>query len=201
MYRNARLNVDVLVCFCPGGELPAPGGDEVVKIINAKTLKTPSEFWTVNVFIADCHDPDNTDHFSQWVKHGIRDTPGQKFHPDLIIPDGSFIVYKGTGKKNNGYSGFDHEDVEIYIKSHNRLFRLVIPTLDALLKFLGVETIEIRGIATNFCDKETAIDGVKLGYLTILHLDGCRAIPFPDDDPRSEKNAIAEMRKAGVIIL
>ena len=197
MNRRARLNVDALNDFI-NGTLPVPRGLEVVESINAETEKTNS--YVVNVFIADCHDPDNKEHFATWPKHCIRGTHGQKFHPNLIIPNGSFVVFKGTGKKNNGYSGFDKEDVEIYIKMYSKLIRLAFSTLDELLKFLEVETIEVRGLAINFCDKATAIDGAKLGYETVLYLDSCRGIIFPDEDPRSEKNAIKEMLDAGVWI-
>ena len=205
MARIANLNVDVLIDFI-SGTLPVPGGEEVVHLINAETEKTQTAGLTnltstINVFMADCHDEENEEHFSTWVIHCLRGTEGQKFHPMLKIPDYSFVVYKGTGKKNNGYSGFDTEDVEIYITEGGHLLRLQFKTLHELLTHLEVETNIIRGLATNFCDKATAIDSAKLGYRTCIDLRACRGIPFPDDDPRSEKNAIEEMEKAGVIIM
>jgi len=196
MPKTANLNVDVLIDFI-SGTLPVPGGEEVIDYINHETEER-NNLDAINVFIADCHDPDNKDHFSIWPKHALRGTLGQMFHPRLKIPDGSFIVLKGTGKRNNGYSAFDKEDVEIYIKLGRWRLPLSFKTLHDLLVSLEIIRTNVRGLATNFCDKATALDSANLGYMTSIHLNACRGIPFPDDDPRSVKKALEEMEMAGV---
>src|SRR3989344_127972 len=147
MPKTANLNVDVLIDFI-SGTLPVPGGEEVIDYINHETEER-NNLDAINVFIADCHDPDK-------------------------------------------------KDVEIYIKLGRWRLPLSFKTLHDLLVSLEIIRTNVRGLATNFCDKATALDSANLGYMTSIHLNACRGIPFPDDDPRSVKKALEEMEMAGV---
>jgi nicotinamidase/pyrazinamidase len=71
-----------------------------------------------------------------------------------------------------------------------------VPTeLDATLARGGVRRLVVCGLATDYCVKATALDGVRLGYETALLLDAVRAVDLrPGDGDR----ALAEMAGAGV---
>jgi len=218
-FRTAVIHVDILDDFI-NGTLPVPFGIEVVEKANIITRDAKRKKKVV-VFLADCHDRRNSTHFKKWPVHCPREETGQNFHPDLTVPDGAFVVFKGTGMDDDGYSGFDKNNVEIYIVSHKKLIRLPYTCLEQLLDDLDVSVTEIDGLATDYCDKATAIDSVRLGYETRLVADACRAINVNDkNDPRrlapeirdimnylaskhmlitDENIALEEMRRAGVI--
>ena len=66
--------------------------------------------------------------------------------------------------------------------------------LDELLRAQGVTTLYIVGLATDYCVRATALDGLKLGYEVNVITDGVRGVNVkPDDD----KKALEEMSKAG----
>lgn len=194
---RALIHVDILNDFI-SGTLAVPGGEEILHLVDCLTRDALDKN-DVLVFLADCH-PSETEHFLTWPRHCVKDTHGQKFHSHLWIPDGSFVVFKGTGNKNNGYSGFDKDNVEVFIKHRDKLLRLSFSTLEELLDSLEVGHADIDGLATNYCDKATAIDSANLGYKTRLILDACRGIPHPAEYPDSVENALKEMKEAKVEI-
>ena len=66
------------------------------------------------------------------------------------------------------------------------------------LKDRGVTTIYVLGLATDYCVKFTALDGVTDGFEVYLIEDGCRAVELsPGDGDR----AIEAMRSAGVTVI
>ena len=106
------------------------------------------------------------------------------------------MVFKGTGLDDDGYSGFDKKNVEIYIVSHRKLIRLPYTCLEQLLDDLEVLVTEIDGLATDYCDKATALDSIRLGYETRLIIDACRAVNLK---PTDERDALIDMKHAGVV--
>jgi len=54
------------------------------------------------------------------------------------------------------------------------------------------------GLATDYCVKFTALDGVALGFSTYLIEDGCRGVEVA---PGDAARAVSEMRSAGVRIV
>lgn len=193
--KRALIHVDILIDFIYG-TLPVPNGEEVVELANILTRDALKKNDPV-IFLADCHDSKNLMHFKKWPIHCPKNGSGQKFHPLLLVPNGSFVIYKGTGLDDDGYSGFDNKNVEVYIVSHGKLIRLAISTLEELLDKLDVGRSDVDGLATDYCDKATAIDSTKLGYETRLIVDACRAVNINPDDG---ENAILAMAKAGVIM-
>ena len=193
--RRALIHVDILIDFI-SGTLPVPKGEEVVELANKLTRDALRRKDPV-IFLADCHDINNSTHFKKWPMHCPRGGAGQKFHPLLLVPDGAFVVYKGTGLDDDGYSGFDKKNVEIYIVGHAKLLPLNFSALEELLDSLDVGRDDIDGLATDYCDKATAIDSVKLGYETRLVVDACRAVNLK---PGDEALALNEMLNAGVIM-
>jgi nicotinamidase/pyrazinamidase len=55
----------------------------------------------------------------------------------------------------------------------------------------------VLGLATDYCVKETALDGARVGFSTVVLADGIRAVNLsPGDGAR----AIADMVTAGVVV-
>ena len=74
-----------------------------------------------------------------------------------------------------------------------------IPTqLDADLARTGATRIVVCGLATDYCVKATALDGVGLGYETAVLLDAVRAV---DLTPGDGEHALDEMAAAGVVLI
>jgi nicotinamidase/pyrazinamidase len=56
----------------------------------------------------------------------------------------------------------------------------------------------VCGLATDYCVKATALDGVRLGYETAVLLDAIRAV---DLEPGDGKAALDAMAVAGVTLI
>jgi nicotinamidase/pyrazinamidase len=76
---------------------------------------------------------------------------------------------------------------------------LPVPTeLDATLARGGARRLVVCGLATDYCVKATALDGVRLGYETAVLLDAIRAV---DLAPRDGELALDAMSAAGVTLV
>jgi nicotinamidase/pyrazinamidase len=74
-----------------------------------------------------------------------------------------------------------------------------VPTeLDATLARGGVKRLVVCGLATDYCVKATALDGVRLGYETAVLLDAIRAVNL---QPGDAERALDEMTAAGVTLV
>ena len=86
----------------------------------------------------------------------------------------------------DGYSGFS---------MRNPAGGMPIPTeLDSILAGGGVKRLVVCGLATDYCVKATALDGVRLGYETAVLLDAIRAV---DLEPGDGQRALERMAAAG----
>jgi nicotinamidase-related amidase len=71
-----------------------------------------------------------------------------------------------------------------------------VPTeLEGLLHERGIERVRVCGLATDYCVKATALDAVRLGFVTTLIGDAVAAV---DLEPGDGERAIVEMSEAGV---
>jgi nicotinamidase/pyrazinamidase len=187
---TALVIVDVQNDFADSkGNLYVSSGEEVVPVINAEIDRAKAAGALV-VYTADWH-PESTPHFQKdggiWPVHCVGDTWGSEFHPDLTV-DGP-IIRKGTNGED-GYSGFTMQDPET---------KETIPTrLEGLLREKGIEKIVVAGLATDYCVKATAIDGVGAGFEVRLLTDGVRAV---DLTPGDGERALEEAQKSGVVLV
>lgn len=196
--RTALILVDIQRDFCHGGALAVKNGDEIIGIVNQLIQDALSKGRLV-ILTKDWHEKEfvpTNPHFNSekaWPLHCISGTTGAKLHPGLKLPAVTFLVHKGM--KSHGYSGFETNDVRVLLRNGSEMFQ----NLDALLKFWGINKIYVAGLATEYCDKATCLDAIKLGYGVVLIEDACRAVNYvtPDDG----KNAIEDMRQAGVKIV
>lgn len=183
MVRKVVIIADPLNDFMPGGALPVPEGDAIIKPINGFIDwcgKNDEDDWLI-IVACDWH-PEQSSHFEKHPVHCVRNTPGAEFHPDLRLPlINTVIIYKGIGENEDGYSAFDGIAWNGF-------------SIDEILQIFSVDEILICGLATDFCVKKTALDAVKK-YKTFVLIDACRALT-----PEGGEKAIAQLEKAGVII-
>jgi nicotinamidase/pyrazinamidase len=170
------------------GSLYVQGGETVIDIVNEEVRAAHGGRATV-VYTQDWHPPD-TPHFAKdggtWPVHCVAGTWGAELHPALVV-DGERIR-KGTGGED-GYSGFTMADPLSGSTSSTGLAEM--------LRSHGVERLVVVGLATDYCVKATALDGVGLGYPTTVVRDGVRPV---DLEPGDGDRALEEMREAGVVL-
>ncbi|MDP3984117.1 MAG: isochorismatase family protein [Acidimicrobiia bacterium] len=183
---TALVIVDVQNDFAdPEGSLYVKGGEEVVTLINAEIARAKVAGAQV-AYTADWH-PESTPHFAKdggiWPVHCVGDTWGAEFHPDLVV-DGP-VVRKGANGED-GYSGFTMQDP---------VTMETIPTeLADLLRDRNVERIVVVGLATDYCVKATALDGISAGFGVQLLTEAVRSVDLNEGDGG---RALAEVEAAG----
>ena len=195
---HALIVIDVQNDFCPGGALAVPGGDEIVPGIN--TLMR--DFDHV-ILTQDWHPAGHSSFASShpgkapydavempygpqilWPDHCVQGSEGAAFHADLDTDRAALIQRKGMNPAIDSYSAFFENDQ-------------TTPTgLDGALRSLGIDTLTMVGLATDFFVAYSAIDAARLGFDVPVRTDLCRAI----DLDGSLNNALAEMREKGVTI-
>ena len=183
---TALLVVDVQNDFAdPAGSLYVAGGEEVPSVANREASRARASGALV-VYTRDWHPPE-TPHFKPqggiWPVHCVRETWGAEFHATLKV-DGE-LIYKATGP-DDGYSAFSVQ--------HLPTGEIRGTGLDELLKKHGVTNVVIVGIATDYCVRQTALDGVGLGYDVEVLREGIRAV---DIEPGDGERALAEIEDAG----
>jgi nicotinamidase/pyrazinamidase len=175
--------VDVQNDFCPGGSLGVTEGDQVVLAIN-RYIERFAAAGAQIIATRDWHPP-QTRHFKIhggiWPVHCVQHTHGAEFHPALQLGDAAAIVSKGTTAESDSYSAFDGLD------DHGN-------SLATLLRAAGAEQIFIGGLATDYCVKQTVIDGLKHGFEVVVLTEAVRGV---DVTPGDSQRALEEMRRAG----
>ncbi len=213
--RSALLIIDAQNDFCPGGALAVENGDLVVEPLNRLSVRFVSSggrvvatqdwhpaghvsfasahpgssvFDTVALPVSGASDPgpngpplpaavDQT----LWPDHCVQGTAGADFHPGLDTKPIGLIVRKGSRMSVDSYSAFFEND------------RRTPTGLDGWLKGLGLGTVFLGGLATDYCVLYSALDAVRLGYQTVLFSDACRGVERSTTD-----RALDRMREAGV---
>lgn len=181
---KALLIVDVQNDFCSGGSLEVRDGDRIVPILN-RYIKKFTEAGMPIFFTRDWH-PARTIHFNSdgglWPPHCVQGSDGAEFHPGLQLGSDRVILSKGMAVDEDSYSAFDAVD------SRGLL-------LGEVLRQAGIHRIYIGGLATDYCVKQTALDGLKQGFQVVLLQDGVAGVNLqPEDSDR----AIDDMVEAGV---
>jgi nicotinamidase/pyrazinamidase len=169
--------VDVQNDFCPGGALAVKGGDQVVPILN-QYIKMFTDAKAPIIFTRDWHPSDHSSFKSQggsWPPHCIQNNEGAKFHSDLLVPPDGEIVSKAD-KQDEAYSFFKGTDLAQ--KLHQR----------------GIRRLLVGGLATDYCVRETVLDGLKHGF-EVYHLDD--ASRGVNVNPGDSERALSEMVDRG----
>lgn len=184
--RTALLVVDIQNDFAdPDGSLYVRDGEAILLDVNDLVAAAQNAGAAV-VYTQDWH-PADTPHFEKdgglWPVHCVADSWGAELHPHLIVHGP--VVRKGTSGED-GYSGFSMRDPVTGAAAPTQLQSLLEPS---------VERLVVVGLAGDYCVKETALDGIRLGYRVELPL---RLTRFVELDEGDTERAVAEMRTAGV---
>ena len=186
---RALLVVDVQNDFVEGGSLGVAGGADVADRISRHLADHHDDYAAV-VASRDWHDPDGTNggHFhapgaepdfaTTWPVHCVSTTAGSDYAPGLDTGHVTHHVRKGRGLP--AYSAFEGTTDD---------GRALVD----VLRDLGVEAVDVTGIATDYCVRATALDARAHGFDVRL-LDGLHAGVAPE----SSAAALAEMTQAGV---
>ncbi|MDD3821005.1 MAG: bifunctional nicotinamidase/pyrazinamidase [Spirochaetales bacterium] len=197
--RRALIVVDLQNDFCPGGALAVPGGDEVVDVANELLAEIPLSVLTQDwhpgghVSFASSYDrqayelDDSVDPPRVlWPDHCVAGSPGADFHPALKTERAKLIIRKGFSLNLDSYSAFFENDG-------------ITPTgLAGWLSSLGVGSVVVMGLATDYCVKATALDARKLGLEVSIVAEGVRAV---NARPGDGDAALKIMEEAGCKII
>jgi nicotinamidase/pyrazinamidase len=158
-----------------GGALAVPDGDQIIPVINELLPK-----FDLVIFTQDWH-PTGMKGFASshkgkqpfdtykvngktdtlWPDHCIKESYGAMIHEgiDFGLINGDFYIFKkGEDVNKHPYSAFDGTGLSFFLQDR------------------GVTDIFVTGLATDFCCKDTAIDGAWHGFKSTLILDACRSI-------------------------
>jgi len=194
---KALIIVDVQNDFCKNGSLAVPDADSIISLINHKI----NNDFSVIVMTQDWHPQDHRSFASNnpgqevfsigtldgnpqimWPDHCIQNTKGAEFHKDLDI-NFAKIIQKGMDKTVDSYSAFFDNN------GKNKT------ELSDYLKEIGVDEVDICGLALDVCVYYTAMDAIKEGFKTTVFANLTRGIKQEDIDKTYD-----ELLKAGVII-
>jgi nicotinamidase/pyrazinamidase len=175
--QSALVVVDIQNDFCPGGALPVENGDKVVPVLN-KYIEKFRKAGAPILFTRDWHPPDHSSFKAQggpWPPHCVQNSEGAKFRGDLLIPPEGEIVSKAD-KKDEAYSFFQATD------------------LAQKLKERGIKRLLVGGLATDYCVKETVLDGLKCGFEVFVLDDASKGVNV---NPSDSDNALNLMVAKG----
>ncbi len=186
---RALIVVDVQNDFCEGGSLAVSGGADVAfrigGLLHQWQQADPEDRGYSHVVATRDHHIDPGDHFSDdpdfehsWPPHCVVGTDGVSFHPNLDPQPFDAIFDKGEHAA--AYSGFegkaqDGTGLADWLRGH------------------GVTSVDVCGIATDYCVRATALDAVRAGFSTAVLTDLTAGVA-----PASTERALAELEGAGV---
>ena len=180
---RALIIVDVQNDFCEGGSLAVAGGAAVARGISS-LLATPGNGYAHVVATQDFHiDPGShfsahPDYAQSWPPHCVAGSTGADFHPDLDTTGVEAVFRKGAhAAAYSGFEGMDDQGMPLadWLRGHD------------------VDSVDVVGIATDYCVRATAADATAAGFGTRVLLGLTAGV-----DPGTTADAIAALRAAGV---
>jgi nicotinamidase/pyrazinamidase len=191
---NALIIVDVQNDFLPGGALAVKNGDEVIPVINEL-----QDRFDIVVATQDWHPADHKSFASShpgkkifeeiildglpqvlWPDHCVQETSGAEFSSLLNTKKIEAIFRKGMDKDIDSYSGFFDNG------------KKKATGMGAYLKGRGISTIYVSGLAADYCVNFTAIDGLELGFKSVIISNATKPI-----DETNYKNAMRKFIAKG----
>ncbi|WP_296603778.1 isochorismatase family protein [Nocardioides sp.] len=186
---RALIVVDVQNDFCEGGSLPVEGGARVAAdisdLVHTWTAGGPEAPDFAHVVATKDHHVDPGSHWARepdyrdsWPVHCRVGTDGEAFHPNLDPQPFHAIFLKGEHEA--AYSGFqgrtlDGVGLADWLREHH------------------VTAVDVCGIATDYCVRQTALDAAREGFATRVLTDLCAGVA-----PETTAAALDELRAAGV---
>jgi nicotinamidase/pyrazinamidase len=94
------------------------------------------------------------------------------------------VLSKGMAVDEDSYSGFEAVDSRGL-------------ALGEVLRQSGIDRIYVGGLATDYCVKQTVLDGLAQGFQVVLLQDGVAGVNL---HPEDSDQAVEAMVKAGVTV-
>jgi len=211
--KTLLLEIDVQNDFCPAysfsgeqypdGALAVQGGGDVVASLNALSaafaqagarVAAPQDWHPAgHLSFASSHKGRNPGDVVEledaskqflWPDHCVQGGRGAAFHAGLNLDPVNMIIRKGFRRGLDSYSAFFENDMK------------TTTGLEGWIRGLGIDTVVIGGLATDYCVLYSAMDSRMLGFTTIIAEDAIRGVDYPAG---SVEKAVARMREAGVV--
>lgn len=199
--KRALIVVDIQNDFCEGGSLKVADSKYIIPYIN-KLIETGK--YDEIIFTQDFHPKDHKSFASNnakqvgevidlngveqvmWPDHCVQNSHGAEFHKDIKWERSTHIIRKGMNAEVDSYSAF-------FDNQH-----LVDTGLSKYLISKQIETVEVVGLALDYCVKYTCLDSIKEGFKTYLHFRGTKAVNIHPDDAQK---TIFELLNHGVSVI
>ncbi len=176
MARAALIVVDVQRDFCEGGALAAADTLSLLEPLQA-SIDAARKTNAVIVYTQDWH-PENHGSFGTnggpWPVHCVAGSFGAELMPPLKARADELVIHKGVQTDGAGYSGFESTELESHLKE------------------LKVKRVGVCGIATDYCVRATALDGLQEGLEVTVLTDQIRAVKSAETT-----KILQELRSAG----
>jgi nicotinamidase/pyrazinamidase len=204
--KRALLVVDIQHDFLPGGSLAVEDGDAVIPFVT-ELMKQEGRYELI-VASQDWHPPGHGSFASVhpgakpfdlgelngleqvfWPDHCVQGEDGARIHPDIMQP---LISITATGQRTLIIKKGQHQEVDSYSAFFDNA-RRNDTGLHRALQSYEISTVDIVGLAFDYCVKFTALDAASLGYSTSVLLQGTRSV-----DPTTAEAIKAELEAAGV---
>lgn len=170
---NAVLAVDTLNGFLhPDARLFMKGAADAIVARSNRVINAAREEGIPVLYLCDGHSADDEEIKGPWGQHCLRRTWESQVLPAISQPK-----RKAEWFYKNGFSAFDSTNLE------------------AVLKKLGVHTLYVLGVATEYCDEANSVAALERGYKVFVISDTIQAV---DLTPRDGERAIHRMVKKGV---
>jgi nicotinamidase/pyrazinamidase len=183
---TALIVVDVQNDFCEGGSLAVLGGAGVAERITRHAHERTGDYEVV-VATRDWHiDPGphfsaTPDYRDSWPPHCVAGTEGAQFHPAL--DQAAIDVTVSKGEHAAAYSGFEGRTA-------------AGEDLEAVLRGRGVDSVDVCGLATDYCVRATALDAARTGFGVRVLQGLCAGVA-----PETTAAALDDLRAAGIAIV
>lgn len=182
---RALIVVDVQNDFCEGGSLAVTGGAAVASAIS-DYLAAGGDYRHV-VATQDFHiDPgdhfsDDPDYSSSWPPHCVAGSSGAEFRPELDASRFDAVFRKGAyAAAYSGFEGVDESGTPLadWLRQHD------------------VDQVDVVGLATDHCVRQTAEDAAKARLATRVLVDLTAGV-----GEESTAAALEALRAAGVDVV
>lgn len=196
---KALIAVDLQNDFYEKGALAVPNASQINQKVNqllvAKEYKVivASQDWhpKTHLSFASNHNKKAFTPYSDdqglgpvlWPDHCVQQTAGAEFNSEIKTENFDYILRKGTAAEVDSYSAFQDNDGSDL-------------GLSGLLDSLGIEEVDIIGLAFDYCVKYTAQDSVQKGFKTNIILAATRAVN-PEENDQTKK----DLKTAGVNLI
>lgn len=192
--KRALIIVDMQYDFMPGGALAVPEGDYLVPIINELQTAYPCVVATQDWHPADHGSFAGNHRHGQvgavidlhglvqvlWPDHCLQGSPGARLHADLCLDRVAAIFRKGMDPAVDSYSAF-------FDNGHRHDTGLA-----GYLRAVGVDAVDVCGLAADYCVRFTALDAIAAGFRTRVMAAATRGVNLRDDDTARAFQAIRD---------